>query len=195
MAARKITFTDTDENRLIVALTKNRMQLFVVDSEPSLEGDELRRFATTVFATCAGGPLAQRLRAARAEIATVCDQLAATGAAGELIAALERSLRGITSAADAITGATAAAPTAAAEPPPPPDPSPRPYKLPAEYLASTPRSRARDGMGVGWGWVRQDDDAPAGSVTCHDAADERGGAAGLIRWGSVRHDEQQDTAA
>ena len=57
MTERQITFIDVDENPLVVQLKHERVQFFVVDSEPELETDELREFATALFAAYVAGPL------------------------------------------------------------------------------------------------------------------------------------------
>jgi hypothetical protein len=107
MADRQVTFIDTDDNSLIVRFKADRIQLVVVDSEPELDGAELRGFASAVFAAYVGGPLAERLAASRIKIDLVRDELARRGA-HELVAALDGSLRVIADIADAMTATTAA---------------------------------------------------------------------------------------
>lgn len=153
MTERQITFIDVDENPLIVHLAKDRIQLFVVDSEPGLEGGELRGFAVALFAAYVGGPLVQRLRAAREQIDGVRGALAATGA-HHLVAELDGSLRAITDATEAMTAAVTAVAPGSGEPEVTDEPA-----LRIERGKSTRGPRAGDGGALlGWGWVRHVDD-------------------------------------
>jgi hypothetical protein len=152
MTERQITFIDTDENPLIVQLKHERVQLFVVDSEPELEACELREFATALFAAYVAGPLARRLEAAHAKIDQVREHLAATGAADELIAALDGSLAAIGDVRDAITAERAGlAPDGGGE------------VISAVTVSGRRRKPTRGtragerGGRLGWGWVRDDD--------------------------------------
>jgi len=155
MTERQITFIDVDENPLVVWLKQDRVQLFVVDSEPELESTELRAFATALFAAYVGGPLAQRLEAARAKIDDVRETLATTGGARELVAALDGSLRVIADARDAITAASlAVAPSAGRARPP--EPTPLVSGAASRRRKSTRGQRAGEGPLLGWGWVRDD---------------------------------------
>jgi hypothetical protein len=54
MTERQLTFIDVDENSLVLWLKEDRIQLRVVDSRPELEADELRAFASILFATYVG---------------------------------------------------------------------------------------------------------------------------------------------
>jgi len=147
MADREITFIDVDENPLVVWLKEDRVQLVVFDSQPELEADELRGFATALFAAYVGGPLAQRLEAARAKIDGVRDQLAATGGARELVAALDGSLSVIADARDAMSAATRAVSPA--------EPAPcTPFAAPGRRRTSSRGRRAGEGPLLGWGWRR-----------------------------------------
>jgi len=161
MTERQITFIDVDENPLVVWLKPDRIQLFVVDSEPELESTELRAFATALFAAYVGGPLAQRLEAARAKIDDVRDRLATAGGARELVAALDGSLRVIADARDAMSAASrAVAPVAPAAM----LPEPTPLFAPAGAASATGRrrkstrgQRAGEGALLGWGWIRDEE--------------------------------------
>jgi len=172
MSDRRITFTDVDENPLVVWLKDDRVQLFVVDSEPELEAGELRGFALALFGTYAGAALVASLASARTKIGGVRDALAATGAADELVAALDGSLREIEDVQQAMTAtAPHPAPITPAwppwparppEPPGPPGPAMRSVFAAAGRLGKPTRTRrARDGEPLGWGWLRERcDDAP-----------------------------------
>jgi len=162
MTERQITFIDVDENPLVVWLKPDRVQLFVVDSEPELESTELRAFATALFAAYVGGPLAQRLEAARAKIDDVRDALATAGGARELVAALDGSLGVIADARDAMSAASlAVAPIAPAAPEPTPLFS---AARGAGRRKKPPRGqRAGEGPLLGWGWIRDDEDWAAAS--------------------------------
>src|SRR5215470_7909478 len=89
MTERRLTFIDADENPLVVWLKEDRIQLFVVDSRPELEANELRGFAVALFATYVGAQLATRLDSACKKIGSVRDKLAATAGVDELLAALD----------------------------------------------------------------------------------------------------------
>jgi hypothetical protein len=108
MTERQITFIDVDENPLVVRLKHDRVQFFVVDSEPELEAGELREFVTALFAAYAAGPLARRLESAHAKIDHVREHLATTGGGDELIAALDGSILAIDDVRDAIMAARVA---------------------------------------------------------------------------------------
>ena len=105
MTERRLTFIDVDENPLIVCLKDDRVQLLVVDSRPELEAGELRAFAAALFAAYGGAPLAGQLAAARDNIARVRDELALSGGAESLLAALDGSLSAISSVARRMTEA------------------------------------------------------------------------------------------
>jgi hypothetical protein len=165
MTERQITFIDADENPLIVRLSHDRAQFFVVDSEPELEAEELRGFATALFAAYVAGPLARRLASAHDKIDRVREHLAATGAADELIAALDGSVAAIDDVRDAIT-ATGATRSPAGEL--------GMYGEAPVISAVTVSGRRRkptrgkrvgecDGQ-LGWGWVRGDADPDSSSV-------------------------------
>lgn len=159
MTERQITFIDVDENPLVVQLKHDRVQFFVVDSEPELEAAELREFATALFAAYVAGPLARRLEAAHAKIDHVREHLATAGGADELVAALDGSLLAVDDVRDAIVRVRAGM-APAGEP-----------ALPGEAAvisAVTVTGRRRkptrgkragecDGL-VDWGWRRDDDD-------------------------------------
>jgi hypothetical protein len=178
MTERRITFIDADENPLVVWLKDDRVQLFVVDSEPELAAGELRGFALALFATYVGPALTTRLASARTNLGGVRDALVAAGAADALIAALDGSLRALEDVEQGLTAAGAAiAPDPAPVTPPwPPWPTePRePPGLPGPAVRSmvTARSgdrkptrprRAREAELLGWGWRRdRSDDAPPG---------------------------------
>lgn len=158
MIDRRITFIDADENPLVVWLKQDRVQLFVVDSEPELEGAELRGFALALFVTYVGAALTTRLEAARKKIGGVRDKLAATGGADELLAALDGSLSAIEDVARVMTMVeTAIAPGRAQEAPPdPPPPGPGVRSSYKTRLGKPTRpKRAGEGGGLrGWGWAR-----------------------------------------
>jgi len=63
MMERGLRFIDVDENRLELWLEPDRAQLVVVDSRPELEGSELRRFASVLFAEYVARDLGDRLGA------------------------------------------------------------------------------------------------------------------------------------
>jgi hypothetical protein len=153
MTERQLTFIDGDENLLLVRLKRDRVQLCVVDSRPELEGDELRAFATALFATYIGGPLAVRLEAAREHVGEVRDHLAASGGAPELLAALDRSLGAIEAAARAMTAPAA----------PEGRDAPGAAPLPGRRRKPARGTRAREGGFVG-GSGPPSDEAPAGSA-------------------------------
>jgi hypothetical protein len=96
--ARQLTFIDVDENRLELWLKPDRIQLVVIDSRPELEADELRRFASVVFAEYVARDLADRLAAVRRRLLEVCDR--ASGA--ELGEALAGALGAIDDLAQAV---------------------------------------------------------------------------------------------
>jgi len=96
--ARQLTFIDVDENRLELWLKPDRIQLVVIDSRPELEADELRRFASVVFAEYVARDLADRIAAVRGRLREVCDR--ASG--GELGAALAGALGAIDDLAAAV---------------------------------------------------------------------------------------------
>lgn len=164
MEDRQLTFIDTDENSLVLWLKEDRVQLRVVDSRPELEADELRAFASVLFAAYVGGPLAARIEAACAQLAGVRDQLAASGAS-EQAAAMAGSLRAISEVAAAIAGVRKAV-EPAPEPPQAPSPSPsRSRAASASASASGPAralgrgrksrgGRAAEGESLTWGWAR-----------------------------------------
>lgn len=104
MTERQLTFIDADENRLVLWLKEDRVQLCVVDSRPELEAGQLRAFASALFAAYVGGPLVARLLSARGAIGKVRDQLAEARAGDELLAALDGSLCAIESVKDALDG-------------------------------------------------------------------------------------------
>jgi hypothetical protein len=172
MTDRRITFIDVDENPLVVWLKDDRVQLFVVDSEPELEAGELRGFALALFATYVGDALATRLASARQQIGGVRDALAAAGAADALVAALDASLRAIEDVHQGMTAAGAAiAPDPAPATPPWPERPPGPSRstmssvfTTAGRLRKPTRAKpAREGELLGWGWGRaRGDDAPSG---------------------------------
>jgi hypothetical protein len=159
MTERQITFIDVDENPLIVHLKDDRVQFFVVDSEPELEAAELREFAKAVFAAYVAGPLAKRLASAHDKIDRVREHLAATGAAEELIAALDGSLAAVDDVRDAITSARAGA-----SPVGEPDTDAEAPVISAVTVSGRRRkpTRARRlgerAGNLGWGWVRERDD-------------------------------------
>lgn len=159
MTDRRITFIDVDENPLVVWLKQDRVQLFVVDSEPELEAAELRGFALVLFATYVGGALTARLASAREKIGGVRDRLAATAGADELLAALDGSLSAIEDVAQVMTAVeTALAPDPA---PATPEPAPSPeaamraiYTAHGRRRKPTRAKRAGEGGGrLGWGWA------------------------------------------
>lgn len=162
MTERQITFIDADENPLVVWLKHERVQFFVVDSEPELEAGELRGFATALFAAYVAGPLARRLESAHDKIERVREHLATTGAADELIAALDGSLGAIDDVRDAITAAgVATAPVG--------EPAEAPV-ISAVTVTGRSRKPTRgkragecDGL-VGWGWVRGCEDTSSVTV-------------------------------
>jgi hypothetical protein len=71
---RMHTFIDVDENRLELWLRPDRIQLVVVDSRPELEGSELRRFASVLFAEYVARDLGDRLGAARLRLQEARDR-------------------------------------------------------------------------------------------------------------------------
>jgi hypothetical protein len=154
MTERQLTFIDVDENSLVLWLKEDRVQLRVVDSRPELEADELRAFASILFATYVGPPLAARLEAARAQLDGVRARLA-SGDAGERaaeVADIEHSLRAIEDVAAVIAGVRKLAPPAATA-----------ASAPARRPRKSGRGRrAGEGDPPEWGWVRHDrDDASA----------------------------------
>jgi len=156
MTDRRITFIDVDENPLVVWLKDDRVQLFVVDSEPELAGAELRGFALVLFAAYVGTTLTTRLASARKKIGGVRDQLAATAGADELLAALDGSLSAIEDVAQVMTAVEAAI----APGPEPAMPEPE-ATMRALYTANgrrrkpTRAKRAGEaGVLLGWGWAR-----------------------------------------
>ena len=177
MTERRLTFIDCDENPLVVWLKEDRVQLVVIDSRPELEAGELRRFASALFATYAGAPLAARLASVCTRLGGVRDQLAATAGAGELLAALDDSLAAVEDVKRVMTAAAAIAsdpdpepaqPPESPELPDPPDSpdSPEPPDPPEPPMGSVltaydrfrkPKRAKRAGEGDGfldWGWVR-----------------------------------------
>jgi hypothetical protein len=181
MTDRRITFIDADENPLVVCLKDDRVQLFVVDSEPELAAGELRGFALALFATYIGPAVTTRLASARTNLCGVRDALVAAGATDALVAALDGSLRALEDVEQGLTAAGAAvapepAPITPPWPPWPMDP-PGPPELPGPAVRSmvTARSadrkptrprRAREAELLGWGWRRErsDDPPPGGAV-------------------------------
>lgn len=177
MADRRITFIDVDENPLVVSLKDDRVQLFVVDSEPELAASELRGFALALFATYVGPALTTRLASARTNLGGVRDALVAAGAADAVLAALDGSLRTIEDVERGLTMAGAAtAPDPAPVTPPwppwptrPPDP-PGPSGPAVRSMLTIGRGdrkptrprRAREDELLGWGWRRDrsDDESP-----------------------------------
>jgi hypothetical protein len=159
MTERQITFIDADDNPLVVWLKHDRVQLFVVDSEPELEAAELRGFATALFAAYVAGPLAKRLESAHAKIDHVREHLAATGAGDELVAALDGSLFAIDDVRDAIT-ATRIAIGQVGEPA---GDAGAPV-ISAVTVSGRPRKPTRGKRAgecddqLGWGWVRDRED-------------------------------------
>lgn len=187
MADRRITFTDVDENPLVVWLKEDRVQLFVVDSRPELEAGELRGFALALFAKYVGGELAARLESAREQIGGVRDALASAAAADALIAALDGSLSAIADVQQAMTAAeTARAPVISREPAPPsPEPASRPEPTKCSILPLTADGWHRKptrgkpvreaGEPLGWGWARSSSSAEHQDDDRHDEAnDDRG---------------------
>jgi hypothetical protein len=165
MTERQITFIDVDENPLIVRLKHDRVQFFVVDSEPELEAAELREFATALFATYVAGPLARRLEAAHAKIDQVREHLATTGGADELVAALDGSLLAVDDVRDAIMAVRVSMVPVGAS-----DQHAEAPVISAVTVTGRPRKPTRgkrvgecDGL-VGWGWVRDDDDTSSAAA-------------------------------
>jgi len=139
---RQITFIDTDENPLVVHLKDDRIQLAVYDSRPELEANELRGFATALFAAYVGGGLAQRLAAASRRLDDVRDALAASGGFREQLAALDGASAAIAAVRAAMTAATIAV---APEPSISPDPLPR-----TQAGRRARRPRLGEPMSPGW---------------------------------------------
>lgn len=115
MTERGFRFLDVDENHLELWLKQGRVQLVVIDSRPELEAGELRRFAAVLFAEYVGRDLADRLAAARCQLADARD------AAGDPRAALDGALRAIDELTAAMT-VPASAQLIAPEPEPPAEP-------------------------------------------------------------------------
>lgn len=166
MADRRITFTDVDENPLVVWLKEDRVQLFVVDSRPELEAGELRGFALALFAKYVGGELAARLESAREKIGGVRDALASTAAADALLAALDGSLSAIEDVQQVMTAADPASTPVRSDPGlPPPEPASGPEPAMCSILPLTAEGWRRkptrgkpvreDGEPLGWGWSRE----------------------------------------
>lgn len=161
MTERQITFIDADDNPLIVLLKHERVQFFVVDSEPELEAAELREFATALFAAYVARPLADRLGSALAKIDLVREHLAATGGGDELLAALDGSLMAIADVRDAMLAERVAiTPVLHGEAP----------VISAVTVSGQRRKPTRgkragecDGL-VGWGWVREGDDTSSAAA-------------------------------
>ncbi|MEO7735206.1 MAG: hypothetical protein ABIY55_29900, partial [Kofleriaceae bacterium] len=73
MTERQLTFTDLDENPLVVRLMPDRIELAVYDSRPELAAGELRAFVSALFAEYLGPHLVIRLTAARARLLAARD--------------------------------------------------------------------------------------------------------------------------
>ncbi|HET7505979.1 MAG TPA: hypothetical protein VFK02_33395 [Kofleriaceae bacterium] len=159
MTERQITFIDVDENPLVVWLKDDRVQFFAVDSEPELEAAELHELARALFATYVAAPLARRLASAHIKIDRVREQLAATGADEELIAALDGALVVVDNVRDAIT---ATRPGVAVAIDPDDEYALEADVIPAVALSSagrkpTRRKRLGERPGkIGWGWAPED---------------------------------------
>jgi hypothetical protein len=115
MMERGLRFIDVDENRLELWLEPDRVQLVVMDSRPELEGNELRRFASVLFAEYVARDLSDRLGAARLRLQEARDR-----AGDDLTGALDGALHAIDELTAAIT-----------VPDPAPDPDPAAPQMPA----------------------------------------------------------------
>jgi hypothetical protein len=102
MTERQLTFTDLDENPLVVQLKQDRIELAVYDSRPELAAGELRAFVSALFAEYLGPHLVIRLTAARARLLAARD-----GEAGATTAALDDALRALDDVARVMTEAGA----------------------------------------------------------------------------------------
>jgi hypothetical protein len=109
MTERHLTFTDLDENPLVVQLKPNRIELAVYDSRPELAGGELRAFVSALFAEYLGPHLVTRLTAARARLlaARAAAPKATTAARKATTAALDDALRALDDVARVMTDAGA----------------------------------------------------------------------------------------
>ncbi|HEU4732825.1 MAG TPA: hypothetical protein VFT22_33245, partial [Kofleriaceae bacterium] len=155
MTERQITFIDVDENPLVVWLKDDRVQFFVVDSEPELEAAELHELARALFATYVAAPLGRRLASAHVKIDRVREHLAASGASEELIATLDGALAAVDDVRDAITATRPGVSPVI-------DPGEEEGNVISAVTLSSRRKPARaKRLGerpgkLGWGWVRED---------------------------------------
>jgi hypothetical protein len=95
MTERHLTFTDLDENPLVVQLKQDRIELAVYDSRPELAGGELRAFVSALFAEYLGPHLVTRMTAARARLLDARDARRGDAQSDALTAALDNALRAL----------------------------------------------------------------------------------------------------
>jgi len=94
MTERQLTFTDLDENPLVVRLMPDRIELAVYDSHPELAAGELRAFVSALFAEYLGPHLVSRVTAARARLLAARDARAKPTPAGpRLVPAAPKPMR------------------------------------------------------------------------------------------------------
>ena len=98
MTERQLTFTDLDENPLVVRLKQDRIELTVCDSHPELAAGELRAFVSALFAEYLGPHLVTRLTAARALLRAAREGEATTTALDDALRALDDVARVMTEA-------------------------------------------------------------------------------------------------
>ena len=147
MKERRLTFTDLDENPLVVRLKQDRIELSVYDSHPELAAGELRRFASALFAAYLGPHLVAQVTEARAQLRAARDAPRRRGAA-PAGAALDVALRALDDVLGAMTNAgaldAAALPRSLSSPSPSPlsspSPSPSPLSSPSPSPLSSPLS-------------------------------------------------------
>ena len=163
MTERQLTFTDLDENPLVVRLKRDRIELVVYDSRPELEAGELRAFVSALFAEYLGPHLVTRLTAARARL------LEARGTGTD--AARDARTDAIDGALHALADVTRVMTEAGAIEDPKLPPVPVPRAAPPAYAplgarrtrrAPRPKSAEDGGRPCGWGWrrARPDERAP-----------------------------------
>jgi hypothetical protein len=154
MTERDLTFTDLDENPLVVRLKRDRIELAVYDSHPELAGGELRALASALFAEYVGPHLVIRVVAARARLLAARAAHAAGARGAEAIAALDGALRALDDVTRVMTEAGAIE-----DPKLPPLPL-APAELPAYAPLGRPRRARRApraeeaGELHAWGWRR-----------------------------------------
>jgi len=164
MTERQLTFTDLDENPLVVRLKRDRIELVVYDSRPELEAGELRAFVSALFAEYLGPHLVTRLTAARARLL----EARGTGTA----AARDARTDAIDGALHALADVTRVMTEAGAIEDPKLPPVPVPRAAPPAYAplrarrrtrrAPRPTSAEEGGRRCGWGWRAGPDERAPG---------------------------------